>query len=129
MAVFDVGKHIVSSSASVINTSTSIDISASITAMVDGLETMSTAELVTIALETVLVKISILAISIIITVILYGRMIEIYLACSIAAIPLATMANKEWGQIGSNYLRSFFALGIQASYTKIKCFQLKILKK
>ncbi|GAU79891.1 Tn5252 [Fusibacter sp. 3D3] len=65
MAVFDVGQHIVSASAGVINTSTSIDISSSITSMVDGLELLSTAELATIALETVLVKISILAISII----------------------------------------------------------------
>lgn len=119
MAVFDVGQHIVSASAGVINTSTSIDISSSITSMVDGLELLSTAELATIALETVLVKISILAISIIITVILYGRMIEIYLACSIAAIPLATMANKEWGQVGSNYLRSLFALGIQGFFIMV----------
>ncbi len=119
MAVFDVGQYIVSASASVVNTSTSIDISSSIASMVDGLELMSTAELATIALETVLVKISILAISIIITVILYGRMIEIYLACSIAAIPLATIANKEWGQIGSNYLRSLVALGIQGFFIMV----------
>lgn len=119
MAVFDIGQHIVSSSAGVINTSTNIDISSSITSMVEGLELLSTAELAAIALETVLVKISILAISIIITVILYGRMIEIYLACSIAAIPLATMANKEWGQVGSNYLRSLFALGIQGFFIMV----------
>ncbi|GAU79890.1 Tn5252 [Fusibacter sp. 3D3] len=46
-------------------------------------------------------------------------MIEIYLACSIAAIPLATMANKEWGQVGSNYLRSLFALGIQGFFIMV----------
>lgn len=119
MAVFDVGQHIVSSSAGVINTSTNIDITSTITSMVDGLEDMSTAELATIALETVLVKISMLAISVVITVILYGRMIEIYLASSIAAIPLATMANKEWGQIGNNYLRSLAALGIQGFFIMV----------
>ncbi|ABR50068.1 conserved hypothetical protein [Alkaliphilus metalliredigens QYMF] len=119
MAVFDVGQHIVSSSAGVINMSTSIDISSTITSMVDGLELLSTAELAIIALETLLVKISILAISVIITVILYGRMIEIYLSCSIAAIPLATMANKEWGQIGSNYLRGLVALGIQGFFIMV----------
>ncbi len=119
MAVFDVGQHIVSSSAGVINTSTSIDISSSITSMVNGLKLLSTAELATIAMETVLVKISIMAISIVITVILYGRMIEIYLACSVAAIPMATMVNKEWGQIGSNYLRSLFALGIQGFFIMV----------
>lgn len=119
MAVFDVGQHIVSSSAGVINTSTNIDITSTINSMVDGLEDMSTAELATIALETVLVKISMLAISVVITVILYGRMIEIYLASSIAAIPLATMANKEWGQIGNNYLRSLAALGIQGFFIMV----------
>jgi hypothetical protein len=119
MAIFDVGQYIVTSSAGVINTSTNIDITSAITSMVDGLADMSTAELAAIALETVLVKISMLAISIIITVILYGRMIEIYLACSIAAIPLATMANKEWGQIGNNYLRSLAALGIQGFFIMV----------
>lgn len=119
MAVFDVGQHIVNASAGVINTSTNIDISAAMTAMVDGLDGKSTAELVTIALETILVKISVLAVSIIITVILYGRMIEIYLASSIAAIPLATMANKEWGQVGSNYLRNLVALGIQGFFIMV----------
>lgn len=119
MAVFDVGQHIVNSAAGTISTSTNIDISASVTSMIDGLDAKSTAELVTIALETVLVKISILVISIIITVILYGRMIEIYLASSIAAIPLATMANKEWGQIGNNYLRSLAALGIQGFFIMV----------
>jgi hypothetical protein len=119
MAIFDVGQHIVSSSAGVINTSTNIDIASAIASMVDGLDLLSTAELATIALETVLVKISILAISIIITVILYGRMIEIYLAISIAAIPLSTMANREWGQIGSNYMRSLVALGIQGFFIMV----------
>jgi hypothetical protein len=119
MAVFDVGQHIVNSSAGVINTSTNIDITSAITSMVDGLDGKSTAELATIALETVLVKISMLAISIVITVILYGRMIEIYLASSIAAIPLATMANKEWGQIGNNYLRSLVALAIQGFFIMV----------
>jgi len=119
MAIFDVGQHIVSASAGTISTSTNIDISSSVASMIDALDGKSTAELVTIALETVLVKISILAISIIITVIIYGRMIEIYLASSVAAIPLATMANKEWGQIGNNYLRSLVALGIQGFFIMV----------
>ena len=51
--------------------------------------------------------------SVLITVILYGRMIEIYLYCSVSPIPFATMTNREWGQIGNNYLKSLFALGFQ----------------
>nr|MCR4707028.1 hypothetical protein [Clostridiales bacterium] len=52
--------------------------------------------------------------SICIFIIVYGRMIEIYMVTSIAPIPMATMANREWGQMGQNYLRSLFALGFQA---------------
>ena len=51
--------------------------------------------------------------SVLITVILYGRMIEIYLYCSVSPIPFATMTNREWGQIGNNYLKGLFALGFQ----------------
>jgi len=119
MAIFDVGQHIVNAAAGSISTSTNIDISSSVTAMVDALDGKSTAELITIALETVLIKISMFVISVIITVILYGRMIEIYLSSSIAAIPLATMANKEWGQIGNNYLRGLAALGIQGFFIMV----------
>ena len=46
-------------------------------------------------------------------IIVYGRMIEIYLVTSIAPIPMATAMNREWGQMGQNYLRSLFALGFQ----------------
>lgn len=51
--------------------------------------------------------------SIVIFVIVYGRMIEIYLTVSLAPIPFSTMANREWGQMGTGYLRSLFALGFQ----------------
>ena len=54
------------------------------------------------------------ALAICIFIITYGRMIEIYLVTSVAPIPMATMANREWGQMGQNYLRSLFALGFQA---------------
>ena len=45
--------------------------------------------------------------------ILYGRMIEIYCTVSIAPIPIATMSNREWGSIGTNYLKGLFALAFQ----------------
>ena len=47
-------------------------------------------------------------------IVIYGRMIEVYLVTSVAPIPMATMANREWGQMGQNYLRTLFALGFQA---------------
>ena len=69
-----------------------------------------------ILLETSLVKISIQAISLIITVVVYGRMLEIYIYSSVSAIPFATMGNKEWGQIGNNYVKGLFALGLQGLF-------------
>jgi hypothetical protein len=119
MSVFDIAQYIVNASAGAINTTASVDITTSVASMIDGLEGKSVAELSGIALETGLVKLTMVAISIIITVILYGRMIEIYLASSVAAIPLATMANKEWGQVGTNYLRSLAALGLQGFFIMV----------
>ena len=54
------------------------------------------------------------AITICIFIVIYGRMIEVYLVTSVVPIPMATMANREWGQMGQNYLRTLFALGFQA---------------
>lgn len=119
MAVFDVAQHMVSASAGTINSNTSIDITALITSMIDGLDGKSVAELAAIALETAMVKLTMSAISIVIMVILYGRMIEIYLASSVAAIPFATMTNKEWSQVGTNYLRALAALGLQGFFIMV----------
>ncbi len=119
MAVFDISQYIVSASASVINSSTSVDIASSITSMINELATKSVPELILIALETSVVRLCMMAISIIITVVLYGRMIEIYLASSVAAIPFATMVNKEWGQVGNNYLRGLIALGLQGFFLMV----------
>jgi len=64
-------------------------------------------------LETFIINLCLWAMSICIFIIIYGRMIEIFLVVSVAPIPLATMANREWGQIGNNYLKSLFALAFQ----------------
>ena len=83
------------------------------------MESMQTGELVLLALETLLVRFGMQVMSIIITVVLYGRMIEIYLYTSVAAIPFATMSNREWGQIGNNYLRGLLALGFQGFFMMV----------
>ena len=74
---------------------------------------MEIPELLLLVLETSLVSLCMKIMSVLITVILYGRMIEIYLYCSVSPIPFATMTNREWGQIGNNYLKGLFALGFQ----------------
>ena len=118
MAVFDVAQEMVGKAAGVVGNSANIT-SENFDAMVDALKTKELGILIGIALETGLVKFSLTALSVLITVILYGRMIEIYIYCSIAAIPFSTMGNKEWGSIGTNYIKSLFALGLQGLFILI----------
>ena len=113
MAVFDIGQHVVGGAAGVIGSNTSIDIVSTLDAMRTGMEAMEIGELLGLAIETLLVSLCLKIMSILITVILYGRMIEIYLTVSVAPIPFATMTNREWGNIGTNYFRSLFALAFQ----------------
>ena len=113
MAVFDMAQHIVSGAAGVIGGDTNIDVTEALAAMQEGLKDMEIPELLLLVMETSLVSLCMKIMSVLITVILYGRMIEIYLYCSVSPIPFATMTNREWGQIGSNYLKSLFALGFQ----------------
>ena len=113
MAVFDVTQHVVSRSAGLIVDDTSIDISPVTAAMQVQLEAMGTGELLGLYFESAFVNLTVWALTLCIFVIVYGRMIEIYLVTSVAPIPFATMANREWGQIGNNYLKSLFALGFQ----------------
>jgi hypothetical protein len=117
MAVFDVAQHLVSGAAGVIHGSTAIDINAAIAAM--NLDAYGIPELLIVMLETFIVSFCLKIMSVVITVILYGRMIEIYLTCSVAPIPFATMTNKEWGQMGTNFLRGLFALGLQGFFLMI----------
>jgi hypothetical protein len=77
------------------------------------LEAMGMWELIGLWLETNIINLCMWVLSIVIFVIVYGRMIEIYLTVSLAPIPFSTMANREWGQMGTGYLRSLFALGFQ----------------
>lgn len=119
MAVFDVGQHLVSSAAGVISNSTAIDVTQAMGDMLNLLEDMEVGELFLVTLETMLLVLTMKIMSVIITVILYGRMIEIYLTCSVAPIPFATMTNKEWGNIGNNYLKGLFALAFQGFFMMV----------
>ena len=112
MAVFDVAQHMVNKAAGVINTSATVS-GDQIVQMVDALKDKGLGELLMILFEISLVKVTIQAISIVIMLVVYGRMFEIYVYSSVSAIPFATMGNKEWGQIGTNYIKGLFALGLQ----------------
>ena len=115
MAVFDLVQNLIGKAAGVINTSAKVNPS-DIESMVEVLKDKEIGQLVVIAIETAIVKMIIQGVSILITVILYGRMIEIYIYTSVCAIPFATMSNREWGNIGTNYIRGLFALGLQGLF-------------
>ena len=119
MAVFDVGQHVVTAAGGAINSQTVINVDSMIDSMNTAMESMEVGELVILALETLLVSLCMKIMSVLITVILYGRMIEIYLYTSIAPIPFATMSNREWGQIGNNYFRGLLALGFQGFFMMV----------
>ncbi|WP_373215845.1 VirB6/TrbL-like conjugal transfer protein, CD1112 family [Ruminococcus sp. 5_1_39BFAA] len=119
MAVFDVGQHVVNSASGVISGTTEIDATSAIEGLIETMEEMEVGELFLLALETMLISLTMKILSIIITVVLYGRMIEIYLTCSVAPIPFATMTNKEWGNIGTNYLKGLFALAFQGFFMMV----------
>ena len=114
MAVFDVAQNVVNNAAGIIISDTALDLSSVVTNMETRLMDMEIGSLFGLWFQSMLVGMISWGLTISIFVIVYGRMIEIYLVTSIAPIPMATMANREWGQMGQNYLRSLFALGFQA---------------
>ena len=112
MAVFDVAQHVVNASAGIISADTAVDASA-LEAMEDTLNAMELGPLLGLFLQSLIVQITMSALSVVIFVIVYGRMVEIYLMTSLAPIPFSTFGNREQSQVGQNYLRSLFALGFQ----------------
>ena len=114
MGVFDVAQHVVSQAAGVIIGETALDISTLLGDMEASLMEMDIGPLFGLWFQSSLMGIIAWVLSICIFIIVYGRMIEIYMVTSVAPIPMATMVNREWGQMGQNYLRSLFALGFQA---------------
>ncbi|MCD8379697.1 MAG: hypothetical protein LUC95_05165 [Lachnospiraceae bacterium] len=114
MGVFDVAQTVVSRASGVIVGNASIDISSVTADLETRLMEMDLGPLFGLWFQSLFIGITMWALSICIFIITYGRMIEIYLVTSVAPIPMATMTNREWGQMGQNYLRSLFALGFQA---------------
>lgn len=117
MAVFDVASDAVNSAAAYVSGNTSLDMEQTINDMFQtSVQNMGVGELIALGLETSVVKLGMKVMSVLITVILYGRMIEIYLYISVAPIPFATFTNREWGDIGTNYLKGLLALAFQGFF-------------
>ena len=114
MAVFDVAQSVVSRASGLVIADTDIRIDSVIVGLEAKLAEMELGALFGLWVQSMFVGFTMWALTICIFIITYGRMIEIYLVTSVAPIPMATMANREWGQMGQNYLRSLFALGFQA---------------
>ncbi len=114
MGVFDVAQSVVAQAAGIIGSDASIDISTVMADMETRLMEMDLGPLFGLWVQSLFIGITMWALYICIFIVIYGRMIEIYLVTSVAPIPMATMMGKEWGGMGQNYLRSLFALGFQA---------------
>lgn len=112
MAVFDVAQYVVNSAGGVISASTAID-AGSLLSLTNRLNAMEASELLPIFLQSFVVQFLVYILSALIFVIVYARMIEIYLMVSLAPIPFATFGNREQSMMGQNYLKSLFALGFQ----------------
>ena len=112
MAVFDVAQSVVAQSAGLVQGSTAVtpDMLANLQTTLDGMEL---GPLLGLWLQSFVVQLTMLALNIFIFVIVYGRMIEIYMLTSLAPLPFATVVNREMGHMGQNYFRSLLAVGFQ----------------
>lgn len=119
IAVFELSQNIVNQSATVIHGNTAIDFNTIIGDLTEQLESMEVGELFLLLIETSLVGLTMNAVSICVTLVLLGRMVEIYIYCSIGAIPFSTMTNREWGSMGNNYLKGLVALGLQGFFIMV----------
>lgn len=114
MGIFDLTQHVVSQSAGVIIADTGIDMTSALANLETTLADWNVGALLGLWFQSIFVGITMRILSVCVFLVIYGRMIEIYLTTSIGPIPLATMVNREWGGIGQNYLKSLLALGFQA---------------
>ena len=114
MGVFDVAQSVVNSAAGSIGSNTAIDVNSVVANLEARLKEMDIGPLFGMWFQSMLMGIVTWVLTICIFIVIYGRMIEIYMVSSVAPIPMASMMNRDWGQMGQNYLRSLFALGFQA---------------
>src|SRR5574344_2448532 len=119
MAIFDVGQWVVNQSAASISKDTNVDVLSMYNQFKAGLDAMDIGGLFLLMIEALIVSLAVKAIAILVTVVLVNRMIEIYLYCSIAPIPFATMTNREWGGMGTNYLKSLLSLAFRAFFIMV----------
>ena len=114
MGVFDMAQSVVGSAAGVIISDTSFNLEDVVSNLEARLMAMDIGPLLGMWFQSLFLSFTMMALTVCIFVIIYGRMIEVYLVTSVAPVPLSTMTHREWGQMGHNYIRSLLALGFQA---------------
>ena len=119
IAIFNLAQHIVQQSADIITGTTAINFAAVAGNIAGQLDGMGIGELFGLLVETLLLRLTVPIMAMCVMLVLIGRMVEIYIYCSVGAIPFATMTNREWGQMGNNYLRGLAALGLQGFFIMI----------
>jgi hypothetical protein len=119
MAVFDLAQFVVNNSAGLITGNLEVGVGDTLDDFRVQLEGMGFFELLWLWLESFIVSLSLQILNVVIFVIIFGRMLEIYLTVSIAPIPFATMTNRDWGQIGNNYIKALLALGFQGFFIMV----------
>ncbi len=114
MGIFDMAQSVVNSASGVISADASVDLATTVADLQTRLTAMELGPLFGLWFQSLFIGFTMQALSICIFLVIYGRMIEIYLVTSVGPIPMATMVNREWGGMGQNYLRSLLALAFQA---------------
>lgn len=114
MGIFDMAQSVVNSASGVISADASVDLAPTVADLQTRLTAMELGPLFGLWFQSLFIGFTMQALSICIFLVIYGRMIEIYLVTSVGPIPMATMVNREWGGMGQNYLRSLLALAFQA---------------
>lgn len=127
MAVFDVAQEVVNNSAGLIGDS--LEVEATLESLEEQLKKMSMWSLLGLWLETHVVGLCLSVLSVVIFIIVWGRMIEIYFVISLAPIPLSTMVNRDWGTMGNNYFKSLFAVAFQGFLIMISIAMYAVLVK
>lgn len=112
VTIFNIGQHLVKGALGVVGKTATID-SSYINSLTDALQQKNIGELFTLAIFTEVAKYILIAMGLVVHVVILGRMLEIYLYTSVASLPFSTLGNKEWGGIGTNYIRALFALAVQ----------------
>ncbi len=119
--VFRLSNFVIFNAIGTINTSISADIlsGSSLEAIKETLVTLEIGDLLTIIGVSFLASLATVIIQAAAWIVILGRVIQIYMYCSVGAIPYATLTHKETSGIGKNYLLNLAALGFQGFFMLI----------